>query len=252
MRATTFFHPPRRCSRFHPNVSRPRTRHLSTESLQTTLYKQLTARSPNIILDYLSPTPSHLLNVTLADFLPESCYPQGFSKRHLEPPLSYTRPEEAGLLPQGHHIIYFSPQVPSSALLSDGTDPLQSPGQPFVRRMWAGGSLHFDTTPNNQLVVDGQPVYCTESISDVMVKGTHGDEKVFITIKREIGNQLALQDAAQWPIVEERNLVFMRKKLPGVAKEDTMKPPKILKRRLEMLYLSTPACCSQFYSHIPT
>lgn len=123
-------------------------RRSSTATLQSSLYEELTSRAANVIFDYLSPTPSHLLNVTLADFLPESCYPPGFSKGDLKLPFIGKPGNNPVSLPQGHHLVYFSPQVPSSVLLSDGTDPLQSPGEPFVRRMWAGGSIVFDNKIN--------------------------------------------------------------------------------------------------------
>ena len=151
--------------------------------------------------------------------------------------------------------MYFSPQVPSSKLLPDGTDPLQSPGEPFVRRMWAGGSLLFDTDPTNQVATDNQRLCCTESISDVSVKGSEGDEKVFVTINRQIGKPLIAsirlpmlyknpwdldldylecaghtQNLSPWAVLEKRNLVFMRQKSAATAKEDAARPGKVLKR----------------------
>jgi hypothetical protein len=233
----------------HVNIFETRSRWSSTETLQSSLYKKLTSRSPNIIFDYLSPTSSHLLNVTLADFLPESCYPPGFSTQHLELPLSH-RQSYNTTLPQGHHTVYFSPQVPSSSLLPDGTDPLQSPGEPFVRRMWAGGSLEFDTSSCNQLAIQNDRACCTESISDVLVKGVEGDEKVFVTIKRDIGiignptdSPLTDNDSgkrnviSQTAIEEKRNIVFMRQRAPAAARNDTARPGKILKRMTSIVTL---------------
>lgn len=228
----------------HANIFETRSRRssTSTETLQSSLLKKLTSRSPNIIFDYLSPTSSHLLNITLADFLPESCYPSGFSTQHLELPLSHNQSCNI-TLPQGHHTVYFSPQVPSSRLLPDGTDPLQSPGEPFVRRMWAGGSLEFDTSSFNRLTMQNEAACCTESISDVSVKGLDGDEKVYVTIKREIGtiwNSIGSSPTdtesgkrtfiSQAAIEEKRNLVFMRQKSPAAARSDAARPGKILKR----------------------
>lgn len=227
----------------------------STATLQSSLRDNLTSRAPHTVFDYLSPTPSHLLNVTLADFLPESCYPPGFSKDDLRLPFIGNPSTDPFPLPQGHHLVYFSPQVPSSSLLTDGTDPLQCPGEPFVRRMWAGGSLQFENNSINRLATDNQRSCCTEYISDVSVKGLEGDEKVFVTIARKIGNlsqttypstthykspnELELdylagatrgEDVGQWALIEKRNLVFMRQKSAAAAKEDVAKPGKILKR----------------------
>ncbi|TAQ90431.1 3-hydroxyacyl-[acyl-carrier-protein] dehydratase [Chlorociboria aeruginascens] len=239
---------------FHTPLSqRTIIRQSSTQAL---LHEELTGRPPNIIYDYLSPTPSHLLNISLADFLPQSCYPPNFQDANLSLPLA--RPEgmsteDRHVLPQGHHLVYFSPQIPSSALLPDGTDPLQSPGGPFVRRMWAGGSLHFNPTRGYQLPLDNLRASCIERISDVVVKGTKGNEKVFVSIERRVGlverynplsslleravddqqllNRFHPTSDALGPasMVETRSLVFMREKSVVAAKDDAAKHGKVVK-----------------------
>ncbi|TGO26814.1 hypothetical protein BPAE_0052g00020 [Botrytis paeoniae] len=164
--------------------------HTRKSSTQSILHKELTSRKPNIIYDYLSPTPSHLLNISLADFLPPTCHPANFKVQDLTLPYTTTPGHEcsdAALLPQSHHLVYFSPQISHSALLPDGTDPLQSPGPPFVRRMWAGGSLVFNTTSGEQLRLGNMRAACIERIVDVSVKGREGDEKVFVNIERRVG-----------------------------------------------------------------
>lgn len=225
-------------------------RHVATESLQSSLHEKLTMRKPNFTYDYLSPTPSHLLNISLADFLPQSCYPPGFTIGDLELPRipRANVPSPSSRLPQGHHLIYFSPQVPSSKLLPDGTDPLQSPGDPFVRRMWAGGTLHFDNHLRDQPELNNRRVYCREYIPSVIVKGLDGDEKVYVNIERQIGyvgttpENEALSDSGphdslanseiRYPaaITEIRNIVFMREKPVAAIKEDLARPSKTLKR----------------------
>lgn len=250
------------------NRSLMSTAHARKSSIQQTLHEQLTSRQPNIIYDYLSPTPSHLLNISLADFLPPSCYPANFKFPDLTLPYSSTlgRDEcsDTALLPQSHHLVYFSPQIPSNALLDDGTDPLQSPGPPFVRRMWAGGSIAFNTKSAEQLRFDNVRAACIEQIVDVLVKGNDGDEKVFVNIERRIGvaeagdgpqtnpnggscaiasgksamvdQKLSKRyhvgnndDIGGASLVETRNIVFMREKNIATAKEDCARPPKILK-----------------------
>lgn len=91
------------------------------------------------------------------------------------------------------------------------------------------------------------------------VKGTEGDEKVFVSIERRIGlaghkycdplyssgsepreifrrfvrGYLQIKDATKMgnlSLVETRNLVFMREKSAEAVKEDAAKPGKILKR----------------------
>lgn len=236
----------------HSSLYPPRQiRNSSIQSTQFDLDQELTARPSNIIYDYLSPTPSHLLNISLADFLPESCHPPSFTSSNLSLPLA--RPEHIvnsarPLLPQAHHLVYFSPQIPGSALLPDGTDPLQSPGPPFVRRMWAGGSLLFNTSRKHQLLLDNERAACIERITDVTVKGTEGDEKVFVNIERRIGlvhaettfsngeerdiddtrlmQRYQVEDheeLGQASVLETRNIVFMREKptaMPPSPKTD--------------------------------
>lgn len=224
-------------------------RYSSIDSLQSSLHQELTSRPKNRIFDYLSPTPSHLLNITLSDFLPESCQPPYFTKQNLELPDTWPKripPQKAHHLPQGHHLVYFPPQVPSSSLLPDGTDHLQSPGSPFDHRMWAGGSLHFDAATVGQLRLKGTRICCTESMSNVVVRGSYGNEKVFVTIKREVGRVLSkevvqrlglLEQVRQVghnfimppSIVEERNLVYFRQKSKAAIEEGSKRPGKILK-----------------------
>jgi hydroxyacyl-ACP dehydratase HTD2-like protein with hotdog domain len=218
-------------------------RQISTVALQSSLEKKLTSQTPNTICDYLSPTPSHLLNISLADFLPESCYPPGFSAEELKLPHlpRVGSASHTSALPQGHHLIYFSPQVPSSKLLPDGTDPLQSPGEPFVRRMWAGGTLLFNNHLRDQPKHDNRRAYCREHIPKVVVKGPEGNEKVFVNIERQIGysettpehegpSDLGPRTSSSPAIIEMRNIVFMREKSVAAIREDVARPGKTLKR----------------------
>lgn len=273
MTSSALFHTSRRGLRAFISFPYPLLRSYSTESLQLSLHKELTSRPPNIIFDYLSPTPSHLLNVSLADFLPESCYPPDFSKSDLDLPfarLESLHEFDRALLPQGHHLVYFAPQVPANELLLDGTDTLHSPGPPFVRRMWAGGSLVFNAARKRHLQLDTTRATCIERISDVSVKGTEGEEKVFVNIERRIGlaghkycdplyssgsepreifrrfvrGYLQVKDTTQLgnlSLIETRNLVFMREKSAAEAREDAARPGKILKRASKLPLHST--CC---------
>lgn len=237
---------------------------IRSSSTHSQLHKQLTSRPPNVIYDYLSPTPSHLLNISLLDFLPISCCPPSFTSSDLTFPLAGDAKDS--LLPQGHHLVYFSSQIPSSALLPDGTDSLHSPGPPFVRRMWAGGSLLFNPVASGLLRLDNRRVACTERIADVSVKGNEGEEKVFVKIERRVelvsqkyisrspdsGNDKASESdlgdiktdnqcklkldplydmdfLSKASLVETRNIVFMREKSMAAAKEDVARPGKIVK-----------------------
>jgi hypothetical protein len=219
-------------------------------SFKSELFDELTTRPPNIIYDDLPPTPSNLLNISLTDFVPAAYYPTDYSFQR-----PYARASnDKSRLPQSHHIVYFNPEVPSNELFPDGTDALHSPGPPFMRRMWAGGSIAFNKFENRQLLLNTRAV-CIERIVDVTVKGEQGDEKIFVNIERRIGpvdneNSTLLDDSAidqqllsryraddddyigQAALVESRIIVFMREKDIATAKKDQMKPLKIIRRKL--------------------
>lgn len=168
-------------------------------------------------------------------------------------------------MPIPHHLLYFEPTKPPSDLLPDGTNPDQSPGDPFVRRMWAGGSVHY--SPDNPLYMDNSRGVCVEGIRDVAVKGQPGDEKVFVGIERRLAtissdeqkslvecskdaSKIAeleenirarlwmLSDADFGPasVIERRNIVFMRERDGESAKAAvaaSRKPSKMLKPQHE-------------------
>jgi hydroxyacyl-ACP dehydratase HTD2-like protein with hotdog domain len=156
---------------------------------------------------------------TLSTFLPpEWC-------RHLSP-------RGFPPVPLGHHLVWFNPSIPADKLMPDGTDPLQSPGGPWVRRMWAGGSLqlapdayyHQDTG----FVINADLVYA-ERIRDVQLRGQDEAAKIFVTLERRFARQSTLEErkgrdlpqtyfraqiqAEDWGeaiLKEQRNLVFLR------------------------------------------
>lgn len=241
-------------------------RHLSTEppplaDLEASLREELTSRPVNQIFEYLTNTNSHLLNITLADFLPSLCYPPGFSKSDLQTPRNKSIPgpvpHTAGSLPLGHHLVHFPPQVLNSDILRDGTDTLHWPGPPFERRLWTGGSLSFNRNNIFRLHTNNMSAMCKEEITDVWTKGKEGDEKVFVTIRRRIGGFGKFYEPPRWSrrpqpewghlddysdqwgkksklgklaMVETRNLVFMRKKPTSHARRDSHLGASAMKR----------------------
>ncbi|KAI9052281.1 hypothetical protein LZ554_003636 [Drepanopeziza brunnea f. sp. 'monogermtubi'] len=223
-------------------------------SLQASLYQELTSRPVKRTTDRITSSPWHLLNTTLADFLPPSCYPTGFDASN--PDASYDVPPDPDVndfLPQGHHLVYFPPAVLESGLLPDGTDSLHSPGPPFVRRLWAGGSIIFNCRERYQLRMRNTLAVCSENITDVKVQGAEGDEKVFVSIRRRIRSipprsppekELLLQsnekavlnpvggDIGNLAVSETRHLVFLREKSREQAKKDLEKVGKVIKPKI--------------------
>lgn len=165
----------------------------SVKLLEESLREKLLARPTIKIYDHMAPTPSYLLKMSLKSYLPfvKSC-----TDKELVNKGKFS-------LPPGHHLVYFH-QVATGNLLPDGTDDLHSPGFPFERRLWVGGSFEFTRTitlfPKIQML-------CMEKITDVRVTGICGDEKVFVDITREIINPYL--DSVE--LKEVRTLVFMRR-----------------------------------------
>lgn len=235
----------------HPNPSR---RLISTApGTFANLRYELLSRPPKCYYDYLTPTNSHLLSVTLADqLLPAQQHdlpPGAGDGRPYPPPKSsdvdhWSLPkvhrnhgaEPAHPLPQGHHLVYFPPTHPSSALLPDGTDADHWPGPPFTRRLWAGGSLSFAQGWSSRLLLDKRRAACIERVEDVRLHwarpgATQGDgevvgghhpvgDKVFVDVVRRYGPVGGDEDAVDGPevvrriegdpaVVERRTLVFL-------------------------------------------
>ncbi|KAJ5541967.1 hypothetical protein N7461_007970 [Penicillium sp. DV-2018c] len=205
-------------------------------SLSERLHDELTTRKLPLTYDYLHPQPSHLLNLTLRDLLPESITCDDATLPSIRNPSP---------LPVGHHLIYFPPQVTLSQLLPDCTDKLHTPGEPFNRRLWAGGNVRF---PVRSPFLDGSRAVCIESIRNVTVKGREGDEKVIVTIERRIGNvpeeeptkqtwdrlwKENKDDAGESSVIENRDLIFMRLKTSAQIEDDKAqfdKPSRTVKR----------------------
>ncbi|KAM5458493.1 hypothetical protein MaudCBS49596_000407 [Microsporum audouinii] len=198
-------------------------RTLSTAPELSKLEGELVRRRLPLIYDYLSPQPSHLLNLSLNSLLTPSQASSAATEFQWRLP-SISGPTS---MPRGHHLVYFPPQVPSSELLPDGCDELHSPGQPYNRRMWAGGSVRFfdDGGP----LLNGQRAVCVEGIREVNVKGKEGEEKIFVGIERRVAtvdehesddairNRVWTQSEEEWGdsiVIERRNLVFMKDRTP--------------------------------------
>jgi hydroxyacyl-ACP dehydratase HTD2-like protein with hotdog domain len=199
------------------------------------LHSRLTSRQLPLLYDRMSEKPEMLLANTLSEFLPSI---HKSKKIHEESELRDSP------LPLGHHIVYFPPTSLLSELLPDGTDPEQSPGGPFVRRMWAGGNVRFPKTAE-LLKLDNRHACCFERLSDVKVKGKEGDEKIFVTIERRISHSPNLRTGSAWKtrddisellmhdancaVIEDRNLVFMKERSPEELKAAESSASKIVK-----------------------
>jgi hypothetical protein len=141
----------------------------------------LLQRDVTHIRDQLTYTHGIKLSQTLAGFLPRSwCRSLNYSGS----PMAF-----------GDHLVWFNPAEATSKLLPDGTDATHSPGEPWVRRMWAGGSIQLK--PNGYLdyarcCTAGTVMAGTEQIKHVRLHGEGDTAKIFVTIERRFAG---LEDA---------------------------------------------------------
>lgn len=217
MHKATHFRPSLCFGRFFTGLLSVSSR--KTSSVHNDLHHELTTRRLPLTYDYLSPQRSHLLDISLMDILPELRPPKSPENSRSMTLPSICQPRRMAL---GHHLIYFPPQVTLSQLLPDGTDILHHPGEPFNRRLWAGGNIKFPEEGGPLL--NGQRAVCVEVIRDVTVKGQRGEEKVFVSIERRLApvkegedertirrkilenNETSFEDT----VTERRDLVFLQ------------------------------------------
>lgn len=205
---------------------------------------ELLSRPPRIYHDYLVPTNSHLLSLSIADTSASSPSSTADIDHHNAlPSIASKLP-----LPQGHHLVYFPPTHPTASLLPDGTDTDHFPGAPFVRRLWASGCLTFHSnefaSEPSRLLLDGRRAVCVERIDDVRITGvppgeeartghTPGyGEKIFVDVVRRYvaipddgtTTNVDIASVEAHPAVEERRtLVFLTAKTAEEAKQDIVR-----------------------------
>lgn len=217
-----------------PHKIRPSGDELSKPLNGSGSCERLKARHPNFIYDRLrhdKSSPYRLLETTLAKYLPDS--------------VNRTLPRQlltaSWKLPAGYHLIFFPP--PTTHLLKDGTDNMHFPGKPWVRRMWAGGSIEFKTDDRRKYISpkhnQAYKVRCREKITNAVVKGSVDNQKVWVDIRRDIGpthsdRGPSLTELAA--IIETRNLVFMPAKTPEQAIDDISKPIRTIKRERKTIH----------------
>ena len=164
------------------------------------------ARQPSVCVDKRNDEQAVLLWNTLLDFLPKPCADALAKKRASNSDMS-----------PGYQLVYFPFQAPLSSLMDDGTDPAQSPGHPYSRRLWAGGFMHF----YRPVHFHSESRQCVETIRNVEVKGMEGKEKVFVMLQRSV------MEEDQVPLMDEgRTLVFMRPHVGmRIYKTRSVRPP---------------------------
>lgn len=203
---------------------------------------ELLSRPARTHWDRLTPKNSNLLAASLNDYLPREAHIP------LLPPVGGDASPQKLL--RGGHLVYFPPSQATTSLLPDGTDADHSPGAPFTRRLWAGGSVVFHDARDPEPALDGSPAICCESIEDVRVtgvppgeearsgRGTPGaGEKIFVDVIRRYGwrrpwawpegsedGEAVAQSRGRSAVEERRTLCFMAPKTAEEIRKDVESP----------------------------
>ncbi|KAJ7623663.1 hypothetical protein FB45DRAFT_752716 [Roridomyces roridus] len=110
----------------------------------------------------------------------------------------YHPPIPKSKLGYGSHLAFFHPRNPQSSLREDGTDNDFCPPSPFTRRMWAGGSMSWNSA---EPLLVGDSAVSHSTIASVDKKGfDKGGPMVFVKQKIEITKTGKTQPS----VVEER------------------------------------------------
>ncbi|EKM55614.1 uncharacterized protein PHACADRAFT_256349 [Phanerochaete carnosa HHB-10118-sp] len=165
---------------------------------------------------FLSTVPSSSLNLEALDkwivsdkklTLSDTLHPEHVSDLYITLPTRdgtrkpYTAPAIGSPLGYGHHLAFFHPRNPENTLRWDGTDVDFCPPEPFTRRMWAGGKIHWKAPLHV-----GEKVTAYSEMRDVQKKGfERGSPMVFvkqqIEYKRDGSDDVAIE--------EERSHVYL-------------------------------------------
>lgn len=209
-----------RASRRHLGINPILKPHLMSRSATfASIQKELLARPPNFYQEGIRLQALRQLHASLPP-LKISQADIGDHCKHY-----FQGSTEGCQLPQGHHIAFLNSTHPVDLLLPDGTDPDHSPGPPFTRRLWAGGSVAFSRA--RQPILRSKLV-CRESIIDVNLKGLPpGDEtsfetalgpevKILVDVERRYGLNYdgESREICSPIIIERRTLCFMTPRTP--------------------------------------
>lgn len=163
-------------------------------------------------------------------------------------------------MPLGHHLVYFNPQIPGRDLAPDGADPDHCPGAPFVRRLWAGGSLTFSEEWRGLMPLEGYRAVCIESVEPPRLSVSAGGwgsgsaaDKVHVDVVRKYGpvtyhdgfgpeaDANAVGRVRKDPAIQEvRRLVFLREAPAGSTWNKPAGPPRKVVKGKEKKKDQTP------------
>ncbi|KAK5669064.1 hypothetical protein QVD99_004828 [Batrachochytrium dendrobatidis] len=137
----------------------------------------------------------------------------------------------------GTHFTLFPIRTPEPLLALDGYDTDWSPPSPFLQRMWAGGVIEWHA--KNPLTI-GQTARQTTRMADAQLKPTGRGNAVFVTIQKNISNDIGPA------ITEHRSYVYLENK-PEIT-SDAVNAKRAIKKSLTADFQTTvlPSTISLF------
>ncbi|KPM42926.1 hypothetical protein AK830_g3593 [Neonectria ditissima] len=128
-------------------------------------------------------------------------------------------PPAAGTpVPQGYHLVYFTPNGTEKDLGADGTDRTFNASAPFTRRMWAGGKMKWPAPGGALLRVGDEVEERTRLLSATAKKSRSAGEMVLVEVEKEFWGPDGLA------LVDRRSWVFR----PEIDPENTPEAPRPL------------------------
>ena len=156
--------------------------------------------------------------------LQKLCLTLGRRALYPDKDISQRAPYNFTVVPQGYHLVYFTPNGVEEEVGPDGTDVSYNAPAPFTRRMWAGGRMRWETRDPGtkwenawlrdgkgidesngdtvrdeldvKLVVGDQVRESTTLLSATTKVGRDGSEMLLVEVRKEFetGRGLALVD----------------------------------------------------------
>ncbi|KAI4526690.1 hypothetical protein K525DRAFT_287238 [Schizophyllum commune Loenen D] len=123
-------------------------------------------------------------------------------------------------LPYGHHLAFFYPRSAEPNLRPDGTDGSFCPPAPFIRRMWAGGSMSWDNT-HPLRVGDSVNAVATVDEEGVQLKNV-GNKTSEAEETSKKGNELDIE-------VTKSSMIFVNQHIAYTA--EGQRAPSLVERR---------------------
>lgn len=102
------------------------------------------------------------------------------------------------VLPYCYHFAWFTPDnLAESQLSADGADPTFNAGEPYSRRMWAGGKLKWES---NFIRIGQELREITQLLKAESKRSRDGRQMIVVTVRKQYFNEhgLTLTDDRSW------------------------------------------------------